>query len=70
MRTRRSRTCPCTREQLVAYNRRALRQILVSSIKEYLERPEKVGLSWPLSEEIDETSLENLLSRSLTPSMP
>jgi transposase len=38
-----------------------------TTIKEYLERAEKAGLSWPLSEELDETSLENLLFPSTIP---
>jgi transposase len=32
-----------------------------ATIKEYLDRAEKAGLSWPLSEDLDEASLENLL---------
>lgn len=32
-----------------------------STVKEYLERAERAGLSWPLPDDLDETSLENLL---------
>ncbi len=38
-----------------------------TTIKEYLGRAEKAGLSWPLSEDLDETSLENLLFPSTIP---
>jgi transposase len=38
-----------------------------TTIREYLERAAKAGLSWPLPEELDETSLENLLFPSTVP---
>lgn len=38
-----------------------------TTIKEYLDRAEKAGLSWPLPEGLDEASLENLLFASTIP---
>lgn len=38
-----------------------------TTVKEYLDRAEKAGLSWPLPEDIDEASLENLLFPSAIP---
>jgi len=38
-----------------------------TTIREYLDRAQRAGLSWPLPEELDETSLENLLSPSTIP---
>ncbi len=38
-----------------------------TTIREYLERARKAGLSWPLPDELDETSLENLLFPSTVP---
>lgn len=38
-----------------------------TTIKEYLDRAEKAGLSWPLSEDSDEASLEHLLFPSTIP---
>jgi transposase len=32
-----------------------------TTVKEYLDRAERAGLAWPLPEELDETSLENVL---------
>ncbi|MFH1123066.1 MAG: IS21 family transposase [Pseudomonadota bacterium] len=49
--------------------RQAAKSLGVSrtTIREYLDRAEKAGLSWPLSEDTDETSLENLLFPSTIP---
>jgi transposase len=38
-----------------------------TTIKEYLKRADRAGLSWPIPDEIDETSLENLLFPSSIP---
>jgi transposase len=38
-----------------------------TTIKEYLDRAEKAGLSWPISEDVDEASLEMLLFPSTVP---
>ncbi len=38
-----------------------------TTIREYLDRAKKAGLSWPLHEDFDETSLENLLFHSSIP---
>jgi transposase len=38
-----------------------------TTIKEYLSRAEKAGLSWPLPEDLDEASLESLLFPSVIP---
>jgi transposase len=38
-----------------------------TTIREYLDRAKKAGLSWPLSEDLDEASLENLLFPSNIP---
>ena len=38
-----------------------------ATVNEYLERAGKAGLSWPLPEDLDETSLENLLFPSSIP---
>ncbi len=38
-----------------------------TTIKEYLDRAKKAGLSWPISEDLDEASLENLLFPSTIP---
>jgi transposase len=38
-----------------------------TTIREYLDRAEKAGLSWPLREDLDEASLENLLFPSTIP---
>jgi transposase len=38
-----------------------------TTIKEYLDRAEKAGLSWPLPEDLDESSLEHLLFPSTIP---
>jgi transposase len=40
-----------------------------ATVSEYLHRAKNAGLSWPLSEEIDEAKLESLLFRP-TPSVP
>jgi transposase len=38
-----------------------------TTIREYLDRAEKAGLSWPLPEDLDETALERLLFPSVMP---
>lgn len=38
-----------------------------TTIREYLDRAERAGLSWPLPEGLDETALEHLLFPSATP---
>ncbi len=38
-----------------------------TTIREYLDRAKKAGLTWPLPEDLDETSLENLLFPSSIP---
>jgi transposase len=38
-----------------------------TTVKEYLDRAERAGFAWPLPEELDETSLENLLFPSTIP---
>jgi DNA-binding Lrp family transcriptional regulator len=38
-----------------------------STVKEYLERAEKAGLHWPLSEDLDDAALENFRKFSLSP---
>jgi hypothetical protein len=38
-----------------------------STVKEYLERAEKAGLTWPLPEELDDARLESLLFPSAVP---
>lgn len=53
--------------RLCWHNGLSARQAAVScgvgrtTIREYLDRAQRAGLSWPLPEELDETSLENLL---------
>ena len=38
-----------------------------TTVRDYLDRAKKAGLTWPLPEELDETSLENLLFPSSIP---
>jgi hypothetical protein len=38
-----------------------------TTVKEYLDRAQKTGLSWPLPEDLDEASLEYLLFPSAIP---
>ena len=38
-----------------------------TTTREYLDRAKKAGLTWPLPEDLDETSLENLLSLQYPP---
>ncbi len=38
-----------------------------STLKDYLDRAKRAGLSWPLPEDLDETSLENMLFPSTVP---
>ncbi len=41
-----------------------------STVKEYLERAEKAGLRWPLSADLDDAALENLLFPQIQPIPP
>jgi transposase len=41
-----------------------------STVKEYLERAEKAGLSWPLPAELDDAALENFLFPQTHPIPP